>query len=75
MKYANVRLAWDVTLHVPVSDLSKVLDMLNKYPFVKDEYENNEHYLVLAKKDIRVDLNDLEPESCKRAEQTQLKAA
>ena len=47
MKYANVRLAWDVTLHVPVSDLSKVLDMLNKYPFVKDEYENNEHYLVL----------------------------
>ena len=40
MKYANVRLSWDVTIQVPVADLSKVLDLLNKYPFIKEEYED-----------------------------------
>jgi uncharacterized protein (DUF1697 family) len=75
MKFANVRLSWDVTIQVPVSDLSKVLDMLNKYPFLKDEYDNNDHYYVVANKDVRVDLTDKEPESCKRADKAQLKAA
>ncbi len=75
MKFANVRLAWDVTIQVPIAELSKVLDMLNKYPFIKDEYQNDDHYYVVTKKDVRVDLTDQEPEACKRADQAQLKVA
>jgi uncharacterized protein (DUF1697 family) len=75
MKFANVRLSWDVTIQVPIAELSKVLDMLNKYPFIKDEYQNDDHYYVVTKKDVRVDLTDQEPEACKRADQAQLKVA
>ena len=75
MKFANVRLAWDVTIEVPIAELSKVLDMLNKYPFIKDEYDDNDQYYVVTKKDVRVDLTDKEPEACKRADKAQLKVA
>jgi hypothetical protein len=75
MKFANIRLSWDVTIQVPIAELSKVLDILNKYPFIKDEYMDNDHYYVLTKKDVRVDLTDQEPEPFKRADQAQLKAA
>ena len=75
MKFANVRLSWDVTIQVPIAELSKVLDILNKYPFIKDEYEDNDHYYTIAKKDVRVDLTDQEPEACKRADKAQLKVA
>ena len=75
MKFANVRLSWDVTIQVPIAELSKVLDMLNKYPFIKDEYQNDDHYYVVTKKDVRVDLTDQEPEACKRADEAQLKVA
>ena len=46
MKYANVQLNWNTTFQVPVSDLSKFLEMLQKYPLVKSDYDDQakEHY-------------------------------
>jgi hypothetical protein len=40
MKYANVQLNWNTTFQVPVSDLSKFLEMMQKYPLVKNDYDD-----------------------------------
>ena len=75
MKFANIRISWDVTIQVPIADLSKVLDVFAKYPFIRQEYEENDTYYVLANKDVRVDLTDLTPELEKRPAKPELKVA
>lgn len=46
MKYANVQLNWNTTFQVPVSELSKFLEILDKYPLVKSEMDpvTSEYY-------------------------------
>ena len=69
MKYANVQLNWNTTFQVPVSDLSKFLEMLDKYPLVKSDYDDvrKEHYDYLCKEDTpHISLVSKTAEDCKR---------
>ncbi|CAB5220470.1 hypothetical protein UFOVP236_68 [uncultured Caudovirales phage] len=75
MKYANIQLSWDITIQVPIKDLSSVLELLNKYPLVRQAYDDNETYYHEINKEYRVDLTNKEPEKLKRSEKSELKVA
>lgn len=71
MKYANVQLNWNTTFQVPVSDLSKFLEMLQKYPLVKSDYDDQskEYYDYLDNSQSpHVALVDKPAESTKRVQ-------
>lgn len=69
MKYALIKLSWDHILHVPVADLSKVLELLSKYPLVREDYDSEagKYYTYLAKINTpSIELTDALPEADKR---------
>ena len=71
MKYANVQLNWNTTFQVPVSDLSKFLEMMQKYPLVRNDYDDQskEYYDYLdSNKTPSILLVDKPAEQCKRVQ-------
>lgn len=69
MKYANVQINWNTTFQVPVSELSKFLEALDKYPLVKTEYDSEagEYYEFIAPEKIEgVQLTSKPAEKFKR---------
>lgn len=72
MRYANVQLNWNTTFQVPVSDLSKFLETINKYPLVKSEYDEKQkkyYCYCVDEKNAHIELTNERADAEKRVKQ------
>lgn len=72
--YAFIQLSYNTTLQVPVSEMSKVIETLTKYPLVECEYAEGGRYYYLKSERVlpTIEIGEAAEPSRRQAE---LKAA
>jgi hypothetical protein len=65
--YAMISISWDSTFEVPVAEMGKFVEMVNKYPRVSRDWDGKDPYFYIIEQRIpTVELSDKRAEMYKR---------